>query len=61
MLIIKTMDNKTVKLLIERLYFVSIPSFSEWSVKVGEKRGVVSPPDVCDARQTLSLNLEHYI
>ena len=49
----------TVKLLIGLLYFISIPSFSEWSVKEGEKRGVVLPPDVRDVRQTLRPNFEH--
>ena len=41
MLIIKTMDNKTVKLLIGLLYFISIPSFSY--SKEGEKNEVVWP------------------
>ena len=59
MLIIKSMDNKTVKLLIGLLCFISISSFSEWSVNLGEKTGVVSPPDVRDVHQTLRPNFEH--
>ena len=48
-----------MKLLIGLLYFIAIPSFSEWSVKVGEKSGFVSPPDVHDVAQTLRPNFEH--